>query len=58
MPMKATTFVNKLSDAQPSYSFTDAEYNRLIEILRDGTALLETVIGISFNKALATIVNK
>lgn len=56
MNMPRGTFKNKLSDTQTKYSFSEEEKNQLIEILRDDAALIETVVGISFNKALATIV--
>jgi hypothetical protein len=56
MNMPRGTFKNKLSDVQTQYSFSEEEEKKLIEILREDAALIETVVGISFNKALATIV--
>lgn len=56
MGMPVGTFKNKLSEMQTAYRFTDQEEERLKAILRDMAADIETVAGISFNKALATIV--
>lgn len=56
--MPRGTFKNKLADNQPAYKFTDLEEKALIAILRDLADDIEIVAGISFNKALATIVNK
>jgi hypothetical protein len=58
MNMPVGTFKNKLSDKQTAYRLTDEELERLKTILRDMAADIETVAGISFNKALATIVTK
>lgn len=58
MNMPVGTFKNKLSDKQTSYRFTEQEEQQLIAILRDMADDIEIVAGISFNKALATIVNK
>jgi len=58
MGMPVGTFKNKLSDKQTAYRFTDEELEKLKAILRDMAADIETVAGISFNKALSTIVNK
>ena len=58
MNMPRGTFKNKLADNQPAYKFTDLEEKALIAILRDLADDIEIVAGISFNKALATIVNK
>jgi hypothetical protein len=58
MNMPVGTFKNKLSDKQTAYRFTEEEIFRLKEILRDMAADIETVAGITFNKALAAIVNK
>lgn len=56
--MPRGTFKNKLSEAYPKYRFTDDELQKLKGILRDIAADIEIVAGISFNKALGTIVNK
>lgn len=56
--MPRGTFKNKLSDKYPKYRFTDDELEKLKGILRDMSADIEIVVGISFNKALATIANK
>lgn len=56
MQMPAGTFKNKLSDKQDKYRFTDEEEARLIEILKDIAETIEVTAGISFNRALATIV--
>jgi hypothetical protein len=56
MGMPVGTFKNKLSETQTAYRFTDQEEERLKDILRDMAADIETVVGISFNKALASIV--
>lgn len=56
MGMPVGTFKNKLSEKQTAYRFTDQEEEKLKAILRDMAADIETVAGISFNKALATIV--
>lgn len=58
MGMPRGTFKNKLSETQTAYKFTEAEQEKLKEILRDMAADIEIVAGISFNKALATIANK
>lgn len=58
MKMPPGTFNNKLSDKQTAYRFTEDEENKLKEILRDIAATIETVCGITFNKALSNIVNK
>jgi len=58
MKMPRGTFKNKLADNQPAYRFTEVEEQALISILRDMADDIEIVAGISFNKALATIVNK
>jgi len=58
MGMPVGTFKNKLSEKQTAYRFTLDEEDKLKEILRDMAADIETVAGISFNKALATIINK
>ena len=58
MEMPKGTFNNKLSDKQTAYRFTEAEEEKLKEILRDMAADIEVAAGISFNKALSTIVNK
>ncbi len=58
MGMPVGTFKNKLSDKQTAYRFTEEEEERLKVILRDIAADIEVVAGISFNKALATIVSK
>lgn len=56
MPMPQGTFNNKLNEKQRAYRFTDEELEKLKEILRDMAADIEIVAGISFNKALATII--
>ena len=58
MNMPRGTFKNKLADNLPAYKFTEVEEQALIAILRDMADDIEIVAGISFNKALATIVNK
>lgn len=57
MPMPQGTFNNKLNESQTAYRFTDEEEEKLKEILRDMIGDLEIVAGITFNKALSTIVN-
>jgi hypothetical protein len=56
--MPVGTFKNKLSETQSAYRFTEEEEQKLLEILRELSADIETVAGISFNKALATISRK
>jgi hypothetical protein len=56
--MPVGTFKNKLSENQPKYSFTEAEENKLLEVLKDLGQDIEIVAGMSFNKALSTIVKK
>lgn len=56
MDMPVGTFKNKLSSNQPKYSFTEAEEQKLLEIFRDLGQDIEAVAGMSFNKALSTIV--
>ena len=58
MNMPVGTFKNKLSETQPAYRFTEAEEQRLIEVLRELVGDIEGVTGISFNKALSKIVKK
>lgn len=52
------TFKNKLNDQQSAYKFKPEEEEKLKDILKDIAATIETVVGISFNKALSNIVNK
>lgn len=56
--MPVGTFKNKLSEKQSAYKFTESELEQLKSILRDMAVDIEIVAGISFNKALATIVSK
>lgn len=56
MEMPVGTFKNKLSEKQTAYRFTGEEEEKLKIILRDMAADIEIVAGISFNKALATII--
>jgi hypothetical protein len=56
MKMPKGTFNNKISDLQPAYRFTEAEEGSLKSILRDMAADIEVVAGISFNRALETLV--
>ena len=58
MNMPVGTFKNKLSDKQSAYRFTEAEEDALKSILRDMAADIEVTCGISFNRALATVVSK
>jgi hypothetical protein len=58
MGMNAYTFKMKLLGTYPQYFFTEAEEQKLIEVLRELAADIEKVAGISFNKALATVVKK
>jgi hypothetical protein len=58
MEMPVGTFKNKLSETQTVYRFTESEEQRLIEVLRELAADIETVAGISFNNALATMAKK
>lgn len=57
MPMNAYTFKMKLLQ-KPNYTFTEAEINRLSEVLQELQHEIEKTCGISFNKALAKIVRK
>ena len=58
MQMPIGTFKNKINDTQTAYKFKPEEEERLKEILKGYAELIETVCGITFNKALSTIVNK
>jgi hypothetical protein len=58
MNMPVGTFKNKLSEKQTAYKFTEDEQERLKGILREMAADIEIVAGISFNKALATVIGK
>jgi len=56
MPMPQGTFNNKLSEKLTQYNFTEAETERLKEILRDMAADIDnTCESTSFNKALKAI---
>ncbi len=57
MPMNAYTFKMKLLQ-KPNYTFTDAEIQRLLEVLHELSHDIEKIAGISFNKALAKIARK
>lgn len=58
MKMPAGTFKNKLSEKYPAYKFTEAEENKLKEILIDMAADIQDVAGMSFQEALKKIVKK
>lgn len=58
MGMPTTTFKNKLNPKQPAYNLTETEVEKLTGVLRELLQDLETVAGISFNKALAKISRK
>lgn len=58
MGMPLGTFKTKFSENQPAYRFTEAEEQKLIEVLRELAADIETVAGISFNNALASMAKK
>lgn len=58
MEMPYGTFKNKLNDAQPAYKFKPEEEERLKVILKEIAETIETVCGITFNKALSNIVSK
>jgi hypothetical protein len=58
MPMNAYTFKMKIAGNQPTYKFTDAEIDRLKEVMQELSHDIEKVAGISFNKALAKVVRK
>lgn len=58
MGMPVGTFKNKLNDTQTAYRLTDAEQERLLEILRELAADIETIAGVTFNQALSQIVGK
>lgn len=55
MPMPVGTFKNKLSEKQTAYTFTEAEENRLKEILLDVSSDIQEVAGMTFNQALSKI---
>lgn len=57
MGVNAYTFKMKLA-GKPPYKFTEADIEKLNEVLRQLAADIETVAGISFNKALATVARK
>lgn len=58
MGMPTPTFKNKINPKQTAYSFTDAELDRLFEVVRELLHDIEKVAGITFNKALAKIARK
>lgn len=47
MGMAASTFKNKLNPNLPAYRFTEAEEKKLIDVLRELTADIEKVAGMS-----------
>jgi hypothetical protein len=55
MGMPESTFKNKLNDSQTAYKFTDAEYDRLLDVLRELATDIETVSGLTFNQTLAQL---
>jgi len=58
MPMNAYTFKMKIAGNNPAYKFTEAETDRLKEVLNELSHDIEKVAGITFNKALAKIARK
>jgi hypothetical protein len=56
--MSAYTLKMKLLGTNPQYKLTEADEEKLKEVLKGLAAEIETVAGISFNKALATIAKK
>ena len=58
MKMPVSTFKNKYNETNGKYRFTDAEKEQLLNILRELATDIELTAGITFNSALAGIVNK
>jgi hypothetical protein len=44
MPMPVSTFKNKLSDTQTAYHFTEAQEQKLLEILKELSTDIEAII--------------
>ena len=53
MNMPVGTFKNKLNEKQTAYRFTEEESEQLLAVLRDLSADIELVAGVTFNKALS-----
>jgi hypothetical protein len=58
MKMPVGTFKHKFNETKGKYYFTDAEKEQLLTILRELATDIELIAGITFNSALAGIVNK
>jgi hypothetical protein len=58
MKMPVSTFKNKYNETNGKYRFTDAEKEQLLTILRELATDIELIAGVTFNSALAGIVNK
>jgi hypothetical protein len=58
MKMPAGTFKHKFNETNGKYRFTDNEREQLLAVLRDLSTDIELVAGITFNSALAVIINK
>ena len=56
--MPTSTFKNKINPKQTAYNFTDSEIDKLAEVLREMSADIENICGLTFNKALAKITRK
>ena len=57
-PMPVGTFKHKFNETNGKYRFTDGEKEQLLTILRELATDIELVAGITFNSALAGIINK
>ena len=53
--MPHSTFKNKLSPVQTAYKFTEAEEEKLKDILLEMSGDIQEVAGITFNQALKKI---
>jgi hypothetical protein len=58
MKMPVGTFKHKFNETNGKYRFTETEKEQLLIILRELATDIELVAGITFNSALADIINK
>jgi hypothetical protein len=58
MKIPVGTFKHKFNETGGKYRFTETEKEQLYTVLRDLSADIELVAGITFNSALAGIINK
>ena len=56
--MNAYTFKMKIAGKDARYKFTETDLDKIEAVLKELAADIENTCGISFNKALATVVRK